>query len=97
MAEHANVVRMARFRPASGRREELVNRLQSGVDAIRQRDGCFGAQICTVLEDPDLVVVLSRWADQSALDRFLSDTTDQRRQAAALSAGPPTTETFVSI
>jgi quinol monooxygenase YgiN len=97
MAEHANVVRMARFRPASGRRDELVNRLQSGIDAIRQRDGCFGAQICTALEDPDVLVVISRWANQAAVDQFLSDTTAQRREAEALSAGPPTTETFVSI
>jgi quinol monooxygenase YgiN len=96
MAEHANVVRMARFRPASGRREELVDRLQSGVDAIRQRDGCFGAQICTVREDPDVVVVLSRWANQAALDQFLSETTAQRSEAAALTREPPTTETFVS-
>lgn len=97
MAEHANVVRMARFRPATGRREELVNRLQRGVDSIRQRDGCFGAQICTVREDPDVVVVLSRWADQAALEQFLADTTAQRREAEALTAEPPTTETFVSI
>ena len=97
MAEHANVVRVARFRPAPGRREELVNRLQSGADGIRQRDGCFGAQICTVGEDPDAVVVISRWANQTALEQFLSDTAAQRAEAAALTSEPPRTETFVSI
>jgi quinol monooxygenase YgiN len=97
MAEHANVVRVARFRPATGRREELVSRLQSGAEGIQQREGCFGAQICTVHEDPDVVVAISRWASQAALDQFLSDTTAQRAEAAALTTEPPTTETFVSI
>ena len=97
MAEHANVVRIARFRPAPGRHEELVNRLQSGVDGIRDRDGCFGAQICTLREDPDSVVVISRWENETALEQFLSDTAAQRSEAAALTAEPPTTETFVSI
>ena len=97
MAEHASIVRMARFRPASGKREELVNRLQSGVDGLRQRDGCFGAQVCTAREDPDAVVVISRWVNQAALDQFLSDTTAQRNEAAALTTQPPATETFVSI
>jgi quinol monooxygenase YgiN len=97
MAEHASVVRIARFRPASGRREELVNRLQSGVEGIRQREGCFGAQICTLREDQDAVVVISRWEHETALEQFLSDTAAQRSEAAALTAEPPTTETFVSI
>jgi quinol monooxygenase YgiN len=97
MAEHANVVRVARFHPAQGGREEVVNRLQSGIDGIRQRDGCFGAQICTVREDPDVIVIVSRWVSQAALDQFLSDTVDQRAQAAALLSEPAKTETFVSI
>src|SRR6266545_4170906 len=83
MAEHANVVRMARFRPAAGRREDLLSRLKNGVDGIRQRDGCFGAQICTLREVPDTIVVISRWESQAALDQFLSDTTAQRAEAAA--------------
>src|SRR5438067_4603325 len=97
MAEHANVIRLARFHPAPGQRQELLDRLQSGVDGIRQRDGCFGAQVCTLREHPDAAVVISRWASQAALDQFLSDTTAQRAEAAGLSAEPPTTETFVSI
>ena len=97
MAEHANVVRVARFRTASGERQELLNRLQGGVEGIRQRPGCFGAQICTVREDPEVAVVISRWASQAALDQFLSETTAQRSEMADLMSNPPTTETFVSI
>ena len=55
------------------------------------------AQICTVSEDPAVVAVISRWANQAALDQFLSDTTAQRAEAAALTSEPATTETFVSI
>jgi quinol monooxygenase YgiN len=97
MAEHAHVVRVARFRPAPAEREQLLNRLQSGVDGIRQRPGCFGAQVCTVREDPAVAVVISRWASQAALDQFLSETAAQRSEAAALMPEPPTTETYVSI
>jgi quinol monooxygenase YgiN len=96
MAEHASVLRIARFRPARGRRDELIQRLQSGVDGIRQRDGCFGAQVCTLREDPDVTVVISRWASQAALEDFLAATATQRAEAAALTLEPPTTETFVS-
>jgi quinol monooxygenase YgiN len=97
MAEHANVVRVARFRPAPGRRDELLNRLLSGVDGIRQRDGCFGAQVCSLRQDPDIIAIISRWASNAALDQFLSDTAAQRAEAATLTTEAPTTETFVSI
>ena len=97
MAEHATVVRIARFRPPSGVRQELLSRLQAGVDGIRQRPDCFGAQICTLREDPEAVAIISRWASQHALDQFLSETAAQRAEAAALTPEPPTTETYVSI
>ena len=95
--EHASIVRVARFRPAAGQRDALLSRLRGGVDGIRQRDGCFGAQICSVREEPDTIVVVSRWSNQAALDTFLSETADQRAGAAALTQGAPTTETFVSL
>jgi quinol monooxygenase YgiN len=95
--EHASVVRVARFRPASGKREALLDRLKGGLDGIRQRDGCFGAQICGMREDPELIVVISRWASHAALDKFLTDTATERAGAAELTQAAPTTETFVSI
>jgi quinol monooxygenase YgiN len=33
-------------------------------------DGCFGAQTCTVDEDPDAVVAISRWRDRRSLEAF---------------------------
>jgi quinol monooxygenase YgiN len=97
MVEHANVVRVVHFRPAPGGRDELVSRLTSGAEGIRQMEGCFGAQICNVREDPAVIVAISRWASQGALDQFLSSTTAQRAEVAAMTAEPPSTETFVSI
>jgi len=97
MAEHASVVRIIRFRPAPERRADLTTRLKTRLDQIRQLEGCFGAQVCTIQEEPDVVAVISRWASQSALDQFLSSMTAERAEVAAMSAVPPTTETFVSV
>jgi quinol monooxygenase YgiN len=97
MAEHANIIRVVRFQPAPGKRDELVNRLETGVEGIRQMEGCFGAQICAVREAPDVLVAISRWASQSAVDRFLENTTSERAEAAALAAQPPAAEHFISL
>jgi quinol monooxygenase YgiN len=97
MPEHASVVRVIRFRPAPDRRADLTARLSGGLDQLRQLEGCFGAQICTLKEEPDVVAVISRWVSQSALDQFLSSTTDRRAEVAAMSGAEPTTETFVSV
>ena len=97
MAEHANVVRVVRFQAADDKRDELVSRLKTGAEAIRQLEGCFGAQICSVKEAPGTIVAISRWASQSALDQFLSSTSAQRAEVATLASAPPTTETFVAV
>jgi quinol monooxygenase YgiN len=97
MAEHANVIRVARFQPAPGRREELISRLQSVTETIRQMDGCFGAQICSVREAPDTVVAISRWASQSAVDQFLERSANDRAEVAQLAAAPPSTENFIAL
>jgi len=67
MAEHASIVRLTRFQPASGKRDELIRRLADGAEGIRELEGCFGAQICTVRENPDVIVAISRWASQAAV------------------------------
>jgi len=95
--EHASVVRVARFRPAAGQREALLSRLQGGIDGLRQREGCFGAQVCSEREEPETIVIISRWSNQAALDSWLSDSADQRGGVTALTAAAPTTETFVSL
>ncbi|HEY1296491.1 MAG TPA: antibiotic biosynthesis monooxygenase family protein [Chloroflexota bacterium] len=97
MAEHASVVRVVRFKPAAGKRDELVSMLELGAEQIRKMEGCFGVQICTVREAPDEVASISRWASQSALDAFLRATDAQRGGLNALAAGAPVTEHLTPI
>src|SRR5438105_3132627 len=96
MAEHASIVRLTRFQPASGKRDELIRRLIEGAEGIRELEGCFGAQICTVRENPDVIVAISRWASQAAVDNFLRTTETQRAELAKLAAGPPASEHLVA-
>jgi quinol monooxygenase YgiN len=97
MAEHASVVRLTRFQPAPGKRDELLHRLEDGADGIRQMEGCFGAQICTVREAPDVIVAISRWASQAAVDQFLESTRTQRAEVASLAAAPPSSEHLIAV
>ena len=97
MAEHATIVRLTRFQPAAGKRDELIRRLEEGAAGIRQLEGCFGAQICTVREDPDAIVAISRWANQAAVDQFLQTTATQRADVASLTAVPPSSEHLISV
>ena len=98
MAEHASVVRIIRFEPAPGKRDELVTQLERGAEGIRQLEGCFGVQICTIRETPGVVASISRWASQSALDQFLESTATQRAElASSLAARPPEVEHFTPV
>ena len=97
MAEHASVIRITRFKPGEGKRQELVSVLERGAEQIRQMDGCFGVQICTLREAPDQVASISRWASQSALDAFLKASESQRGEVSGLAAGAPVTEHLTPI
>jgi quinol monooxygenase YgiN len=95
MAEHASVIRIARYRPSADKRDELVHRLEDGVERLRQMEGCFGAQVCVARESPDTIAVISRWASQSAVDQFLQATTTLRAEADQLAMA--TTEHFTPL
>jgi quinol monooxygenase YgiN len=69
MSEHAHVIRVARMRPTPGRRAELLARLHKQVDAMRSVTGLFGAQVCEIQEDPESLVLISRWQDEEAMQR----------------------------
>jgi quinol monooxygenase YgiN len=97
MAEHASVIRVIRFKPAPGKRDELVSTLERGAEQIRQMDGCFGVQVCAVREAPDEVASISRWASQSALDEFLRASETQRAGLNALASAPPVSEHMTPI
>ncbi len=67
MAEHARVIRVAKFRPDPGVREEVLARLQQIAQELRSLPGLFGAQVCRLHEDPSWLVLVSRWESEQAM------------------------------
>jgi quinol monooxygenase YgiN len=70
MAEHAGLIQVITFQPAPGRRDELLALCADTQERAAAADGCFGAQTCTVDDDPDAVVAISRWRDRHSLEAF---------------------------
>jgi quinol monooxygenase YgiN len=70
MTEHAGLIQVTTFRPAPGRRDEVLAFCAETQERAAAADGCFGAQTCTVDEDPDAVVAISRWRDRRSLEAF---------------------------
>jgi quinol monooxygenase YgiN len=70
MTEHAGLIQVTTFRPAPGRRDEVLALCAETQERAAAADGCFGAQTCTVDEDPDAVVAISRWRDRHSLEAF---------------------------
>ena len=67
MAEHASIVRVARYRPQPGHVEELRAALHSLADSMRGLPDLFGAQVCRLNEDPDWLALVSRWQREQAM------------------------------
>jgi quinol monooxygenase YgiN len=72
MTEHASLIQVTTFRPAPGRRDDVLAVCSETQERAAAADGCFGAQTCTVDEDPDAVVAISRWRDRHSLEAFQS-------------------------
>ena len=70
MAEHAGLIQVITFQPAPGRRDELLVLCAEAQERAAAADGCFGAQTCTVDDDPESVVAISRWRDGHSLEAF---------------------------
>jgi quinol monooxygenase YgiN len=98
MNDHAGLVRIARFRPSSGRRDDVVYGLRMMADTARQAEGCFGAQVATSDLDPESVVLVSRWESREALERFGSSAGFERARGRLqpLLGGPPEFEFFTT-
>ncbi len=97
MAEHAQIIRLARYRPDPGQRDNLIAQLQQQVDAMRSLNGLFGAQVCRVQEDPELVVVVSRWENEVAMRGQGQPQVASRLQAAAQVAERAETEHLIAL
>jgi quinol monooxygenase YgiN len=70
MNDHATVVRVARYYPSEGRRDEVAGMLKALAESARDAPGCFGAQVTSSDEDTGAVIVVSRWENRDALRRF---------------------------
>jgi quinol monooxygenase YgiN len=70
MTEHAGLIQVVTFQPAPGHRDEVLALCAETQQRAAAADGCFGAQTCTVDDDPDAVVAISRWRDRNSLEAF---------------------------
>jgi quinol monooxygenase YgiN len=98
MAEHAHVVRVTKFTPGEGRQDDLLRHLHQVQEQASKAPGCFGAQICRSRENPRLLVAISRWENQDALQGFVDGPAMREAMDAATDAltGRPEVEHFVS-
>ncbi len=94
MADHAVIVRVTRMRPAEGREQELKDFAEKFAAAARDQPGCFGAQACTIQEEPGWLAAISRWSDQSALDEAIPKGDDYRQRLAELLDAPAETRHY---
>lgn len=72
MNEQAAVINVSRYRPVSGKKEELIGPMKAMAAQVSSLEGCFGAQACAVDSDPETIVAISRWASADALRSFTS-------------------------
>ena len=71
MPDHARLIRVAKYRPEPGARAELLERMEELAVAMRDLPGLFGAQVCTIAEAPEWLVIVSRWQDEEALRKIV--------------------------
>jgi quinol monooxygenase YgiN len=90
MAEHAAVVNVSRYRPASGKRQELISAMKRMAERAASAKGCFGAQACESDRDRDDLIAVSRWESPQALEAFSTTaaSTAEQEHLTGLLAGP---------
>jgi len=90
MAEHAAVVNVSRYRPAPGKRSDLMAAMKRMAARAADARGCFGAQACESDQDKEDLIAVSRWESVQALEAFSSAATSVTEQdhLKGLLAGP---------
>lgn len=73
MEEHAVVLDVSRYRPAEGKREEMVTEMKKIATRASEAEGCFGAQVCTSNSDKGALIAVSRWRSRQALEKFSNE------------------------
>jgi quinol monooxygenase YgiN len=88
MPEHAAVINISRYRPAAGKRSQLLEAMSRMASRASQAKGCYGAQACESDADREDLIAISRWESQSALEAFSRDAasiTEQQHLEALVS------------
>lgn len=67
----AAVVRVTTFRARAGQVGALLDAARDNAGAARRAPGCWSAEVCTAPDDPDTVLVISRWESGGAVRAFL--------------------------
>jgi quinol monooxygenase YgiN len=90
MAEHAAVVNVSRYRPASGKRQDLMSAMKRMAERAASAKGCFGAQACESDRDRDDLIAVSRWESPQALEAFSTTAASvtEQEHLKGLLAGP---------
>jgi quinol monooxygenase YgiN len=90
MAEHAAVVNVSRYRPAPGKRQDLMSAMKRMAERAASAKGCFGAQACESDRDRDDLIAVSRWESPQALQAFSTTaaSTAEQEHLKGLLAGP---------
>jgi quinol monooxygenase YgiN len=73
MDEHAAVLDISRYRPADGKRDEMLSEMKKIAARAAEADGCFGAQVCTSNGEAGSLVAVSRWKSRQALEKFSTE------------------------
>ena len=73
MEEHAAVLDVSRYRPAEGKREEMLTEMKKIAARALEAEGCFGAQVCTSNSDKGSLIAVSRWRSRQALEAFSNE------------------------
>jgi quinol monooxygenase YgiN len=97
MAEHAQIIRLVRYHPDPGQRDNLLAQLQQQVEAMRSLSGLYGVQVCRVQEDPDVLLVISRWENEAAMRALGQAQLASKIQAAAQLAERAETEHLIAM
>lgn len=99
MAEHAHLVRIYKMKPKAGEREQVESLLVELRELANGVEGCFGAQVCRIKEDPDAVGTVSRWDNEEAYAKLRANE-DYRRitnELVGMLAEPARAESYISV
>jgi len=80
---------------ASGRGSDLATAMQPRLDEVRTEPGCEQYELFRSTERPDILVLLERWASETALEAHSALNRTRTPMAPELRAAPGKLERYV--